>query len=1172
MARALKLTDYDPSVNFISVTGKHLYISSADLQVWYEFSNGALAKDSSGNERHATNNGVTANTSVPYSTDRFHTSGQFGTNKSIAFGSTPLAGIYVDTTMTFSFWVYFDSITGTQRILQIGNVGTGFRFENIDGDLVVTDAAWSSTAGSNTYDSFFSAGAWTHVLLTFDRAEAGYSPIVYKNGTVVTVDTPIASAGTRSNFAGSAYLGQSGADTQFLLGALDSFTVWSDILPPADVLAVANSTAGVHEARSGITSYPAKIEQIEIDVRTGSYPTIARTGDPDFTGRFVSPYDDTRSVNFVGGQTAFPTGLPSDSRFISGNMVTPNLLLGLVAGTAASSSIGIADAHLTFPMASAENISPFDESRISIDNDSEFYATGTASGTLPGFGQRLSSKAILAFDISPSTPTGISFSTGTQPNASGLPGGVNSGMAYFNWQLKRWEVLGDLTTGSNVDLINFDETIRRRGMMAFAPSGLNQLITTDDALASYVGLPVNNFGFPFHTKYDATGSQIYSLSGTINAPFLVEKIVLEFSASFGPEYIYNNKWGPCVKQFFILQQFELTDSGSLETLEMSNYFANDSTPASEGSPVTQSLGKIKELVAMGEISLIPSASSLMTAPKSTNDTWERDLNIVLTSGAGTSDLPRYNPITGSFRVEFTPNVYPRQAVLGAIPLALSGGRGTFLGAIAGKLGRSFDSYKEVVGTFWDGRQFTNASSGHSFIKSLGGTTPSGTVESSVVGNLYPVGSAVAVPVPKVALPSLRSVSPYILLPRSKIILGFANTPNFIANGFQSVDDGRLTERNVADAQTVLSPGAGRLVLFGSFLRNNLPVDSETNQPLTSLAIHEDLHFDNPVYDQFDVCPLKAMSGSYTDLIITGTMLADAEAANVRRVQGSVANATAGTTGSLQRFVRLTDTGGRLYDSFPPDVGAVLDAVGSGSYRVGSPQGNAIAPSTPDASVQTSAGQDSSWWLRSAYEVSSVRAIQKERLTAQQVNVYNATRLLSRTDLGVPKSILIQADTGLVGSDMYVSDDVGEIENAESLRRSIQALWGFGNEKYNAPSFSLILGTNVKPEIRGYKYGLAGLFGSSLDMRVRRDRYGQFRDVLEQRRHAAVVVNTNAVDYSMEVIFKSREGKLTSPEKTHSQNLSTHATSSKPYYDGLVVDRDDDPDAILAPVEIELTLT
>jgi hypothetical protein len=159
-----------------------------------------------------------------------------------------------------------------------------------------------------------------------------------------------------------------------------------------------------------------------------------------------------------------------------------------------------------------------------------------------------------------------------------------------------------------------------------------------------------------------------------------------------------------------------------------------------------------------------------------------------------------------------------------------------------------------------------------------------------------------------------------------------------------------------------------------------------------------------------------------------------------------------------------------------------------------------------------------------------------------------------------------------GNYTFISDDDGGINTLESHKNSIKALWGFGRALFNSPEWGVVASKRAVPHIRGYKYGLAGLFGSKADARFRRDRYGQFRDMLEQRRQPATLLAHGSVEYPLEITFKSREGVLTTPVRTHSQNLSLHATSSKPYYDGETVDRSDDPDRVLVPIDIDITLT
>ena len=78
--------------------------------------------------------------------------------------------------------------------------------------------------------------------------------------------------------------------------------------------------------------------------------------------------------------------------------------------------------------------------------------------------------------------------------------------------------------------------------------------------------------------------------------------------------------------------------------------------------------------------------------------------------------------------------------------------------------------------------------------------------------------------------------------------------------------------------------------------------------------------------------------------------------------------------------------------------------------------------------------------------------------------------------------------------------------------------------------------------------------------------------MEQRKYPATLLGRGSVDYPLEIVFKSREGMITDPIKTHAQNLSQFSSSSKPYFDGLTVDRSDDPDRVLVPIDIDITLT
>ena len=65
---------------------------------------------------------------------------------------------------------------------------------------------------------------------------------------------------------------------------------------------------------------------------------------------------------------------------------------------------------------------------------------------------------------------------------------------------------------------------------------------------------------------------------------------------------------------------------------------------------------------------------------------------------------------------------------------------------------------------------------------------------------------------------------------------------------------------------IIESGESSLTLFGSLVRLGVEKLPESGQPLTSDAIHEAIHYDNPILDQFLVEPDSAYSGSYLDMV------------------------------------------------------------------------------------------------------------------------------------------------------------------------------------------------------------------------------------------------------------------------------------------------------------------
>jgi len=121
--------------------------------------------------------------------------------------------------------------------------------------------------------------------------------------------------------------------------------------------------------------------------------------------------------------------------------------------------------------------------------------------------------------------------------------------------------------------------------------------------------------------------------------------------------------------------------------------------------------------------------------------------------------------------------------------------------------------------------------------------------------------------------------------------------------------------------------------------------------------------------------------------------------------------------------------------------------------------------------------------------------------------------------------------------------------------------------YQFPGYELVSSSiwSIGPIIRGWRYGLHSALPDYTAAYYRQGRYGQFRDLLEQRAQTATI-NENPKIFSQNagltaiagktlrsqnpvtVKFLNENENLTDPVRTQSQNLSIFATSSLPFFD------------------------
>ena len=67
------------------------------------------------------------------------------------------------------------------------------------------------------------------------------------------------------------------------------------------------------DTKSGIVSLPVKVMNARYDGSELATQTIRRTGDPDYIGKFETPFDDTDSIptSLTAGILVAGTGLPT---------------------------------------------------------------------------------------------------------------------------------------------------------------------------------------------------------------------------------------------------------------------------------------------------------------------------------------------------------------------------------------------------------------------------------------------------------------------------------------------------------------------------------------------------------------------------------------------------------------------------------------------------------------------------------------------------------------------------------------------------------------------------------------------------------------------------------------------------------------------------------------------
>ena len=1055
-----------------------------------------------------------------------------------------------DSSFSLAAWMLITSASVSTYIFKKGIDGGDDDFPEYEiiyhepGALTGTltdDSASASLNFKASVGSDFNVNDWHHIAFTYSAAltKTGrgkfYLDGKFMSGTCTEAGTYVAMEPGEGNL-----LIADNDDNQPV--EFQEAAIWSGkVLGAEDINALYNASKGIKDvykervyiSSTGITSLPVRPYLQSIDNATGSYPSTYRLGDSR-TGHYSSSFDETKAIRFqkAGTNTGLTAQVILGQQLISGSqysgslVVAPNTLPDLELTSSATSILpGVSDARVRFTP--GDDYAPFVESgqfaASMAGSPDPFWGTGSQPREVgPGLSYPLWSKTKLEIDLNPSVPTVLTFSTGSSytqsANLYGTRGGINSGLAYYNFDLSRWEIHGNFYTGSNVDYYSQIPYHQTGSLLAFSP-GYTAGIEGGQLLRRSDGDPTDLAGFPYASKFNPTSSQQFSVNNVIKYPFLVEKLAYEFSGSL--PFLATGAERSNIMQFFIMNEpgYNLQgDAPEKITRIMTGAYDGNANSFSvngygEFSKIfSQSFGvnRVRDLVTYSLISTYNSTAVTkgFDAPPDKGG-YRRDLNVIYDSIA---DIP-----TGSFIVSASirsPLPSEGMGVLQCREQALSKGTAKIKNQFGGRTGMTLAHNGVMV-------------SPRSFTDSVATLRPSGSF-------IFDEGGAGYRNLEIVLNEKTSEISPYLLLPGDKLTFGWANQQQPVFNSTTTSEAevagcGAGAGYTNEDGRLTIAPGAGKLVLYGCMLRDGKEFHMGLNQHLTSDAIHEtvqssDIKSTPYCIDQWDSDYYFSLSGSYTDYAVEGiqSRKPTVGAGRLGLVPRSVIGGQAGTTGSILRGVRLIDLNERYLDSLFPDVNVIAFA---NSTKIRWDASDTLSTNLvkgkfafyPLGTGGTFNGGDLTWPrsfpFDDRYGGSDLKRVTGFISTIPQTNLLLTSDPASEQFVNIT-TMTGQQDAGESSSNSYVTlvptaTTCAPLPDAKAV--FLKSFYGFGDSvSFNLPKVIKKLGRTRTAtvfggrdvEIRGFKYGLLSALPTFTSAIYRRDRFGQARDLLEQRQYSA----------------------------------------------------------------------
>ncbi len=466
--------------------------------------------------------------------------------------------------------------------------------------------------------------------------------------------------------------------------------------------------------------------------------------------------------------------------------------------------------------------------------------------------------------------------------------------------------------------------------------------------------------------------------------------------------------------------------------------------------------------------------------------------------------------------------------------------------------------------------------------------------------------------------SKTTKSPYLLYPDDDIILSFSKHRAAAADGGASWDyfsdfGNPKPVALTASHDVGIGTGLFKVTLYGDLIKEDHEYHDTLNQRLETVELWENIGED-PVLDQFDVAYRNELSGSYIDrfnvanvtkgmkLDLSSSLFVSQYYSNFMSDGDSSAWSPQFSWSRARRVSDLKKSGKNVnhqcgnekyWDCRVPDPYECIylcnPNVKLGGYDITETTVSFMLYTGDSLFLALGAAQDSNkgikdWMMTYPYE-------QRYKNVSPKFSDSLVGAFFSRKDpgsAGVFRSFTpyraLSIELGHSSSNGSLRQMGSEVDTNFSLGHTglthpefIKAFYGIGNGRSNIDNQHVTFRASTSQlsqsvVLRGWRYGMMSAFPLYSNAVYRRDRFGQPRDMLEQRLDAVFfdeiglsangnvggVIGTK--DGPVQVKFYDRDGNITPALRTLSSNVSAYATSSMPYTDGLARNRpayDDD---------------